>query len=114
VLLLLKAGDPAAAAAFGDGGSLQGNVEGFKANEQAWADFELQAMAAVVYGGLVESEDMLDRAKEVLCKVSERAGGVDMVAKGELLMCARYKRMHSTDWMLIPGWPGFSWMPSSP
>jgi len=71
ILLLMNAGDPAAIAAFGDGGSLQGNVEGFKRDEQVWADFELQAMAAVVYGGLVESDEMLTRAKEILCKVRE-------------------------------------------
>lgn len=69
VLLLLAARDPAVVAAFGPGGSLEGNVEGFKREHQVWADFELQAMAAVVYGGLLESEEMLTRAKEVLCKV---------------------------------------------
>lgn len=70
VLLLLKAGDPAMLAAFGDECSLEGNVEGFRGVEEVWADFELQAMAAVVYGGLLESEEMLTKAKEVLCKVS--------------------------------------------
>jgi hypothetical protein len=70
VLLLLQAGDTATEAAFGKGGSLEGNVQGFRDDENVWADFELQAMAAVVYGGLLESEEMLQRAKEVLCKVS--------------------------------------------
>ncbi len=69
VLLLLKAGDPDIVAAFGDGGSLQGNVDGFRKDEKVWADFELQAMAAVVYGGLLESDKMLARAKEILCRV---------------------------------------------
>jgi len=71
VLLSLKSGDPAMMAAFGDEGSLEGNVEGFRGVEEVWADFELQAMAAVVYGGLLESEEMLTRAKEVLCKVPD-------------------------------------------
>jgi len=69
VLLQLKAGDPATVAAFGNGGSLQGNVESFRRHEEVWADIELQAMAAVVYGGLLESEEILESAKEVLCKV---------------------------------------------
>lgn len=80
VLLLLKAGDKAARAAFGEGGTLEGNVEAFRRDEAVWGDYELQAMAAVVYGGLLESEEMLATARAVLCKVGgllvEGVGGV--------------------------------------
>ncbi|KAK0656182.1 hypothetical protein B0T16DRAFT_315127 [Cercophora newfieldiana] len=55
------------------GGTLEGNVESFRREEGVWADFELQAMAAVVYGGLLESDEMLARAKEILCKIQTNA-----------------------------------------
>jgi SET and MYND domain-containing protein len=50
-------------------GGLEGNVDGFRADGEVWRDFELQAAAAVVYAGLLEGEEMLERAREVLCKV---------------------------------------------
>ncbi|KAK4454674.1 hypothetical protein QBC34DRAFT_392352 [Podospora aff. communis PSN243] len=73
VLLLLQARDGAAEAAFGKVGTLEGNVQGFREDEKVWADFELQAMAAVVYGGLLESEEMLSTAREILCKIQTNA-----------------------------------------
>ncbi len=69
ILLLLKAGYPPVVAAFGDNGTLEGNVDAFKRHPEVWADYELQSMAAVVYSDLVESEEMLERAKIILCKV---------------------------------------------
>ena len=72
ILFLLRAGDDRTVKAFGKDGSLEGNVAGFKSDADLWRDFELQAMASIVYGGMVESEEMLETAKEVLCKVSKR------------------------------------------
>ncbi|AEO65402.1 uncharacterized protein THITE_68287 [Thermothielavioides terrestris NRRL 8126] len=62
--------------AFGGGGgawALEGNVEGFRADEALWRDFELQAAAAAVYAGLLESEETLEKAREVLCKIQTNA-----------------------------------------
>ncbi|KAK5654770.1 hypothetical protein OQA88_6806 [Cercophora sp. LCS_1] len=73
VLLLLAAKDKAMEAAFGNGGLLQGNVDGFRRREKVWSDFQLQSMAAVIYGGLPETDQMLERAKEVLCKIQTNA-----------------------------------------
>ncbi|KAK0730755.1 hypothetical protein B0H67DRAFT_475407 [Lasiosphaeris hirsuta] len=73
VLMLLRAGDPATIAALGDDGSLVGNTEAFKKDTKIWSDYEMLAMAAVVYGGLVESEETLRRAEEILCKIQTNA-----------------------------------------
>ncbi|KAK4035270.1 hypothetical protein C8A01DRAFT_18046 [Parachaetomium inaequale] len=76
VLMLLKAGDQAVKEAFGEGGGeweLEGNVEEFRGEGEVWRDFELQATAAVVYAGLLEGEEMLGRAREVLCKIQTNA-----------------------------------------
>ncbi|KAK3311198.1 uncharacterized protein B0T15DRAFT_408829, partial [Chaetomium strumarium] len=73
VLMLLKSGDPAIKEAFETGDGLEGNVEGFRAYEEVWKDFELQATAAVVYAGLLEGEEMLAKAREVLCKIQTNA-----------------------------------------
>ncbi|KAK3384728.1 hypothetical protein B0T24DRAFT_673503 [Lasiosphaeria ovina] len=73
VMLLLKAGNAAAAASFGDGGSLEGNVDAFKRDAEVWNDLKLQSMAAVVYGGILESEEMLERAERVICKIQTNA-----------------------------------------
>ena len=70
VMLLLKAGDEEVKKAFGPNGTLESNVEGFKTDEELWKDFELQATGAVVYAGLLQSEETLKQALEVLCKVS--------------------------------------------
>ncbi|KAK3902721.1 hypothetical protein C8A05DRAFT_43902 [Staphylotrichum tortipilum] len=68
-LLLLKE-------AFGEGeGALEGNVDGFRAaGEEVWRDLELQATAAVVYAGLLgEGGGVVERAREVLCKIQTNA-----------------------------------------
>lgn len=109
VLLLLKAGDKAARAAFGEGGTLEGNVEAFRREEAVWGDYELQAMAAVVYGGLLESEEMLATARAVLCKVGGLlvGGGV----RGVLLTgLGRYKQTRSIGWTQIRVWRASFWM----
>ncbi|KAL2256009.1 hypothetical protein VTK26DRAFT_2352 [Humicola hyalothermophila] len=54
-------------------GFLEGNEEGFRAMEDVWRDFELQAAAAVVYAGLLEKEETLERARRVLCKIQTNA-----------------------------------------
>ncbi|KAK4240615.1 hypothetical protein C8A03DRAFT_31210 [Achaetomium macrosporum] len=73
VLILLKGGDAAVKEAFEAEDGLEANVEGFKAYEEVWKDFELQATAAVVYAGLLEGEEMLAKAREVLCKIQTNA-----------------------------------------
>ena len=71
--MLLQAGDPAMTEAFSGPDGLNGNVEGFKKDRQVWEDYELQAMAAVVYAGLSATGEMLSKAKEVLCKIQTNA-----------------------------------------
>ncbi|KAK3693902.1 hypothetical protein B0T22DRAFT_451141 [Podospora appendiculata] len=87
VLILLEAGEPNATAAFGDGGSLEGNVDGFRQDSQVWGDFQLQAAAALVYLGMMASEEWQEKARrgaldsdekfqracEVLCKIQTNA-----------------------------------------
>ncbi|KAA8635392.1 hypothetical protein SMACR_00488 [Sordaria macrospora] len=73
VMLLLKAGDEEVTKAFGPGGTLESNVEGFKTDEELWKDFELQATGAVVYAGLLQSDETLKQAMEVLCKIQTNA-----------------------------------------
>lgn len=84
VLLLMKGGDKGVLEAFGEeqsqgqGGEdewegLEGNVEGFQKMEEVWKDFELQATAAVVYAGLLEGEEVLERARRVLCRIQTNA-----------------------------------------
>ncbi|KAK3355971.1 hypothetical protein B0H65DRAFT_64635 [Neurospora tetraspora] len=73
VMLLLKAGDEEIVKAFGPGGTLESNVEGFKTDEELWKDFELQATGAVVYAGLLQSDETLKQAMEVLCKIQTNA-----------------------------------------
>ncbi|KAK3330872.1 hypothetical protein B0H66DRAFT_77985 [Apodospora peruviana] len=75
VLLLLKTQDPAMITAFVDRQKgLEGNVDEFRKNAQdVWADYELQAMAAVVYAGLLQSKEVLNTAKEVLCRIQTNA-----------------------------------------
>jgi SET and MYND domain-containing protein len=89
VLMLLKAGDAAVKEAFEGGGGegewtgLEGNVGGFKKDEEVWRDFELQAAAAVVYAGLLEGEEVLEKARAVLCKVSFGLVGPVLGTKGK-------------------------------
>ncbi|KAL2132578.1 hypothetical protein VTI74DRAFT_3633 [Chaetomium olivicolor] len=73
VLLLLKARDEAIKEAFEGEDGLEGNVEGFQREEEVWKDFELQAAAAVVYAGLLDGEEAVGRAREVLCKIQTNA-----------------------------------------
>lgn len=78
MVALLRGGSPLMAEAFAGEGEegrgewvLEGNVEGFKREEGVWRDMELQATAAVVYAGLLgQGEGVVERAREVLCKVS--------------------------------------------
>jgi SET and MYND domain-containing protein len=71
MLLLKKGGEEAVVEAFGEGADgLEGNVEGFRGEREVWADFQLQATAAVAYAGLGEGEEVIKKAMEVLCKVS--------------------------------------------
>ncbi|KAH6854556.1 hypothetical protein B0I37DRAFT_301608, partial [Chaetomium sp. MPI-CAGE-AT-0009] len=63
---------PVRAVAQGEG-VLEGNVEGFRADGEVWRDMELQAKGAVVYAGLGEGEEVLGRAREVLCKIQTNA-----------------------------------------
>ncbi|KAH8885128.1 SET domain-containing protein [Thozetella sp. PMI_491] len=66
-------GDGVVAQAFGPGGWLEGNVEGFKQDKQVWEDIELQSMAAVAYGGLPMEQSTLEAAKEIFCKIQTNA-----------------------------------------
>jgi SET and MYND domain-containing protein len=70
VMLRLRAGDKEVREAFESGSGLEGNVEAFRKEKEVWADFELQASAAVVYAGLLQGDEVLAKAREVLCKVS--------------------------------------------
>jgi hypothetical protein len=45
-------------------------VQGFKARRTIWDDYGIQARAAVVYGGLEETAEAVDQAREVICKVT--------------------------------------------
>ncbi|KAK4127142.1 SET domain-containing protein [Parathielavia appendiculata] len=78
VLLMLRAGDAAVREAFEGGGDgewsgLEGNVEGFKADGEVWKDFELQTAAAAVYARLLDGEEVLTKAREILCKIQTNA-----------------------------------------
>ncbi|KAL2122379.1 hypothetical protein VTJ04DRAFT_2834 [Mycothermus thermophilus] len=75
VLMRLKGGDKQVLEAFGNEGEgrLRGNVDQFQQYEVAWKDIELQAAAAVVYAGLLEKEETLVQAREVLCKIQTNA-----------------------------------------
>lgn len=66
----LGAGFKAGDGAQGKGGELEGNVEGYKGDEKEWRDIEMMARAAVVYSRLVPGEEVVEKAKEVLCMVS--------------------------------------------
>ena len=114
VLMRWRAGDEKVREAFfsggGAGGSewgLEGNVEGFrKDGEEVWRDLELQGAAAVVYAELVgEGEGVLERARDVLCKV----GCLVLRVEDGLADEDRSKRMRSTGWMPMRAWRGFSW-----
>lgn len=106
VMLLLKAGDEEVTKAFGPGGTLESNVEGFKTDEELWKDFELQATGAVVYAGLLQSDETLKQAMEVLCKVSLTLEcGSLCKLKGWCKLtgaAVRSKRMRSTGLMPTP------------
>ncbi|KAK0671160.1 hypothetical protein QBC41DRAFT_59708 [Cercophora samala] len=52
---------------------LEGNLDGFKADEQVWGDFELQAMAAMTYSGVFMNEDGLRVAMRFLCQIQTNA-----------------------------------------
>ncbi|KAK4660385.1 hypothetical protein QC762_118470 [Podospora pseudocomata] len=52
---------------------LESNLEGFKADEQVWGDFELQAMAAMTYSGVFMNEDGLRVAMRFLCQIQTNA-----------------------------------------
>ncbi|KAL2269747.1 hypothetical protein VTJ83DRAFT_1931 [Remersonia thermophila] len=81
VLMRLKGGDKAMLEAFGTGGDgedgeghgLKGNAERFRAYEEAWRDIELQAAAAAVYSGMLDKEEVLAQAREILCKIQTNA-----------------------------------------
>lgn len=85
----------------GDGdGVLEGNVEGFRKDGEVWRDFELQAKGAVVYAGLEETKEMLEKAREVLCKVGLVVGRIGLGMDADW---RRYKQMRSTGWMRTRG-----------
>ncbi|KAK3393997.1 hypothetical protein B0H63DRAFT_31762 [Podospora didyma] len=77
VLVLLKKGDPATVAAFGDNGSLASNIEAFKANEKRWEDIQLQSVGAAMYAlpGLTSptptaaAAEWAERAMRALCMI---------------------------------------------
>jgi hypothetical protein len=78
LLLKLKKGDEAVRAAVGDifgsedeEGSLEGNVEGFKEDEEEWTDIRTQTTVAAMYAGFKELAQVPDRVMELLCKVSQ-------------------------------------------
>ncbi|KAK4103136.1 hypothetical protein N658DRAFT_467657 [Parathielavia hyrcaniae] len=91
VLLMLRAGGDAAVREAFEGGSddgndrgggggwwwsgLEGNVEGFESADGGvvWKDFELQAAAAVVYAGVLGGDEVLAKAREILCKIQTNA-----------------------------------------
>jgi SET and MYND domain-containing protein len=98
--------------AFGEGeGALEGNVEGFRADGEVWADFGLQARAAVAYSGL--GDGMVEMAREVLCKVgffSFLCLLVRIWGGGEYADGSRYKRMRLIGWMRTRAWRASFWM----
>ncbi|KAK4172454.1 hypothetical protein QBC36DRAFT_247527 [Triangularia setosa] len=52
---------------------LEGNFDVFKADEQVWGDFELQAMAAMTYSGVFMNEEGLRVAMKYLCQIHTNA-----------------------------------------
>jgi hypothetical protein len=85
---------------------LEGNVEGFRKDGEVWRDFELQAKGAVVYAGLEETEEMLGRAREVLCKVGLAARFFSLRVERLVMRgtnWCRYKQMRSIDWTRTRG-----------
>ncbi|KAK4140402.1 uncharacterized protein C8A04DRAFT_14984 [Dichotomopilus funicola] len=55
------------------GEGLEGNVEGFKRDAEGWRDVEMMGTAAVVYSGLKPEEEVVEKAKEVLCMIQTNA-----------------------------------------
>ncbi|KAH6630632.1 hypothetical protein B0J18DRAFT_421760 [Chaetomium sp. MPI-SDFR-AT-0129] len=55
------------------GEGLEGNVEGFKRDADGWRDVEMMGTAAVVYSGLKPEEEVVEKAKEVLCMIQTNA-----------------------------------------
>lgn len=50
-------------------GSLEGNVDRFKQREDVWKDVGLQAYGGMAYSGRRETDDELNMARDILCKV---------------------------------------------
>lgn len=50
-------------------GSLEGNVDKFKQREDVWKDVGLQAYGGMAYSGRNETDDELNMARDILCKV---------------------------------------------
>lgn len=53
-------------------GSLEGNVDRFKQREDVWKDVGLQAYGGMAYAGRKETDNELNMARDILCKVSRR------------------------------------------
>lgn len=50
-------------------GVLEGNVDRFKLREDIWKDVGLQAYGGMAYSGRKETDDELNMARDILCKV---------------------------------------------
>jgi hypothetical protein len=74
--VLLRARDPVIQAAFfkdGQADGLEGNVQKFRVvnGGKVWEDMELQSLAACATAGLGQRRDLVEKAREILCKVSQ-------------------------------------------
>jgi hypothetical protein len=81
LLLREKGGDADVTAAFGPQGSLNGNLDKFRDDDQTWNDCLLQCKIAIHCAGLADTQSLLDHAVELICKVlhsQETLSGFDV------------------------------------
>lgn len=52
-------------------GRLEGNVDRFRSREDVWKDVGLQAYGGMAYAGRKETDNELNMARDILCKVSK-------------------------------------------
>lgn len=91
-------------------GRLEGNVDRFKAREDAWKEIGLQAYGGMAYAGRKETDDELHMARDILCKVRRMGWMLEWgIAEG---MCLpgnnRFKQTPSIEPTWIPDRPGYS------
>lgn len=75
-------------------GALEGNVDKFKLREDVWKDVGLQAYGGMAYSGRKETDDELNMARDILCKVRNQHGAS---ARREAELTSRQIQTNSFD-----------------